>query len=177
MSIRTLILLFSATTLAANGGCGTSPAMQMQATQSTANIDGSQFMLADEPDGAVGVIAAREAAEDGAPLVLVGRVGGSDNPWVEGRAAFTVLDASMTVVAEGTDSEEGEICTDDCCAAERLRCTTLVKIVDEKGQLVAVDARKLLGLRMLDMVVLQGTAKKDETGNFVMLANGIYVRN
>lgn len=177
MSIRMLILLFSAATLVANSGCGKSPAMQTQTTESTANIDGSQFMLADEPDGAVGVIAAREAAEDGAPLVLVGRVGGSDNPWIEGRAAFTLLDASVTVVAEGTDSEEGEICTGDCCATERLHCTTLVKIVDEKGQLVPVDARKLLGLRMLDMVVLQGTAKKDETGNFVMLAKGVFVRN
>lgn len=141
-----------------------------------ASVDGSQFLLAEEPDGAVGVIAARESAVDGTPIVLVGRVGGAANPWIEGRAAFVLLDASMTVVAEGEDSTEGELCTGDCCATERLTCTTLVKIVDASGQVVPVDSRKLLGLKESDMVVVQGTAKKDKSGNFSMLANHVFVR-
>lgn len=177
MKTGTLLLLLSATTLAASSGCGSSSDVQAALTKTAVDVDGSQFMLAEEPDGAVGVIAAREAAEDGAPLVLVGRVGGSANPWIEGRAAFTLLDASMTVVNEGEDSAEGEICTGDCCAADRVNCTTLVKIVDEQGRLVPVDARELLGLKEQDMVVLQGTSKKDENGNFIMLAKGVYLRN
>ena len=40
-----------------------------------------------------------------------------------------------------------------------------------------IDSRKLLGLKESDMVVVQGTAKKDENGNFVMLAEGVYIRN
>ena len=64
----------------------------------------------------MGVIAARKSAEDGEPLVLVGRIGGSQNPWIEGRAAFTLLDASMNIVGEGADSCDGELCTGDCCA-------------------------------------------------------------
>lgn len=154
-------------------GCGRSPATEAQAS----HFDGTQFLLAEEPDGAVGVIAARESAIDGAPLVLVGRIGGAANPWIEGRAAFTLLDASMTVVADGTDSVAGQICTDDCCATERLACTTLVRIVDSNGEVVPVDARKLLQLKESDMVVVQGTVKKDKTGNFSMLANRVYVRN
>lgn len=173
-----LMAVLSAVSLPCITGCGNSTQSTAIASHATAiNIDGSKFLLDEEPAGAVGVIAARESAEDGEPLVLVGRIGGSANPWIDGRAAFMLLDASMSVVAEGEeDSAEGELCMGDCCATERLGCTTLVKVVDEQGRLVPVDSRKLLGLREADMVVVQGTVKKDKSGNFVMLAKGVYVR-
>ena len=177
MRYQFVALLISAGALATSSGCGASPASSSQPTNVAANIDASQFTLAEEPDGPVGVIDARESAEDGAPLVLVGRIGGSAKPWIDGRAAFTLLDASMNVVAEGEDSTEGEICMGDCCATERLNCTTLVKVIDQQGRLVPVDSRELLGLKEADMVVVQGTAKKDENGNFVMLARGVFIRN
>ena len=157
-------------------GCGSSADPGTALTVTPASVDASLYQLTEEPDGAMGVIEARESAEDGAPLVLIGRVGGCAKPWVDGRAAFTLLDASMSVVAEGEDSAEGEICTGDCCASERLDCTTLVKIVDPQGHLVPVDSRELLGLKESDMVVVQGNAKKDASGNFVMLAKGVFVR-
>ncbi len=158
-------------------GCGTSADSVATAAHTPAvNVDGSKFLLTEEPEGAVGVIAAREEAEDGKPLVMVGRIGGAANPWIEGRAAFTLLDASMNVVAVGEDSVEGEICTGDCCATERLACTALVKVVNAEGQLIAVDSRQLLGVKEADMVVVEGRAQKDKSGNFVMLANRLYIR-
>jgi len=177
MKTEFLALVASAALLAISSGCGTAPGSAPQSSQAAAAVDASQYKLTEEPDGAVGVIAAREATDDGDPVVLVGRVGGSEQPWVDGRAAFTLLDASMSVVAEGEDSGEGEICAGDCCATERLHCTTLVKIVNSQGQLVKIDSRELLGLKVSDMVVVKGTVKKDENGNFVMLASGVYNRN
>jgi hypothetical protein len=174
MRTEFLALLCALAALGICSGCGTAPASQT--AMATANVDAAQFKLAEEPEGAMGVIDALESAEDGAPLVLVGRVGGSANPWIEGRAAFTLIDASMNVVAEGQESAQGEICTGDCCATERHKCTTLVKVVNTQGDLVPVDTRELLGLKESDMVVLKGTAKRDKTGNFVMLAKGVYVR-
>ncbi len=153
-----------------------SSATAASAPATAVDIDGGQFLLSEEPTGAIGVIVARESAEDGKPLVLVGRIGGAANPWIDGRAAFTLLDASMSVVAEGEDSDESELCMGDCCATERLDCTTLVKVVDAQGKLVPVDSRKLLGLKESDMVVLEGTAQKDESGNFVMLAKRVFIR-
>ena len=161
---------------AALTGCGGSSAPERAVSATTAAINGDQFLLADEPDGAIGVIEARDTAEDGQPLVIVGRIGGAANPWIEGRAAFTLLDASMALVADGTESQEGEICLDDCCAEERGKCTALVKVVDADGKLVAADSRKLLGVSEADTVVIQGTASKDESGNFTVLAQGVFVR-
>jgi len=177
MEIKILTLLITLCMLAMNTGCGNTPVSLSQPSSTAVNIDASKFKLAEEPDGAVGVIAAKESAQDGASLVLVGRIGGSTEPWIDGRAAFMLLDASMSVVDEGEDSEEGELCTGDCCATELANCTTLVKVVDEEGQIVAVDSRELLGLKESDMVVVAGTAKKDDSGNFVMLARGVFVRN
>ncbi|MDZ4656095.1 MAG: hypothetical protein SH868_00810 [Bythopirellula sp.] len=171
-----LLTLFALTSLPFATGCEKATDSNATAAHATAvNIDGSKFLLSEEPDGAIGVIAARESAEDGKPLVMVGRIGGAANPWIEGRAAFTLLDASMTVVTEGEEAE-GAICTGDCCANERLTCTAMVKVVDAEGQLIAVDSRQLLGVKEADMVVVEGKAQKDKTGNFVMLANRVYIR-
>ena len=177
MRIDILALLFSLSALAVSSGCGSAAGTSSQTPSPAANIDAGQYTLSDEPEGAVGVIAARESSEDGEPLVLVGRIGGAANPWIDGRAAFTLLDASMSVVAEGEDSGKGELCMGDCCATERLECTTLVKVVDAQGQLVPVDSRELFGIKESDMVVVKGTAKKDKSGNFVMLARGVFIRN
>ncbi len=173
--------LLAAVSLPCLSGCGESTDSQVIAASTTTTarkveIDSSHFLLEEEPTGAVGVIAARESAEDGKPLVLVGRIGGAANPWIDGRAAFTLLDASMSVVSEGEDSGESELCMGDCCATERLECTTLVKVVDAQGKLVPADSRKLLGLNVSDMVVIQGNAKRDKSGNFVMLATGVFIR-
>ena len=159
------------------GGCGTSSTEPSDTIAATAaSLDGSKYLLGEEPDGAVGVIAARESAKDGDPVVIVGRIGGAANPWIEGRAAFMLLDASKLMVAEGQDSSEGELCTGDCCALERAGCTTLVKVVDAEGKLVGADSRQLLGLTSDDMVVVRGKAKKDESDNFTVLADAVYIR-
>lgn len=156
-------------------GCG-GDAPSTSTSLTPVSVDASRYLLTEEPDGAVGVIDAKQSAADGEPLVLVGRIGGAANPWVDGRAAFTLIDASMSVVADGQESAEGEICTGDCCATERLGCTTLVKFVDENGRVLPVDSRKLLGVAAEDMVVIRGKAKKDKSGNFTMLATGLYAR-
>lgn len=176
MKVRIALGLLAAMSLPYAMGCGSASDASTQSSVSTSPIDGAKFVLAAEPDGAIGVIEARESAENGDELVLVGRIGGEANPWIEGRAAFMLLDPSMLVVGESEGMAEGQLCTADCCVTERQACTTLVKFVDGTGTLVAVDARELLGVSLDDMVVVKGTAKRDETGNFQLLATGLYVR-
>jgi hypothetical protein len=157
-------------------GCSDSSQSGDAVSATPAAVDGSEYLLADEPDEAVGVIEARETAEDGAPIVVVGRVGGATNPWVEGRAAFTMIDASMVVVEGGEDDAEGELCLEDCCAEDRAACTTLVKVLGADGKVVAADSRQLLGLSADDTIVVRGKANKDAAGNFAVIADGVFVR-
>jgi hypothetical protein len=158
-------------------GCGSSSTTPVSEQAVTPiSVDGSKYVLAEEPDGAIGVMAARDSAQDGEPVVVVGRIGGAVNPWIEGRAAFVLLDASMTIAANRTKAEGNTICLDDCCAKERTASTTLVKVVDANGRVLPADARKLFDVAVNDMVVVHGKASKDAQGNFVVLADGVHVR-
>lgn len=80
-------------------GCSqeaSTPGASNQANSSPASaVDGSKFLLSAEPDGATDVLKVREEAQDEDDVVIVGRIGGSENPWVDGRAAFSIVDASL----------------------------------------------------------------------------------
>ena len=73
-------------------GCGQQP----QPTATTSEpIDGSRFLLSREPEGAKGVREVRQNAENDDDVVVVGRIGGMENPWVEQLAAFSIVDPSI----------------------------------------------------------------------------------
>lgn len=135
----------------------------------------SAYLLTEEPEGAHEVVDVLESAADGDEIVLVGRIGGDVNPWVEDVAAFNVADNSLVPCNE----REGDTCEtpwDYCCEADLGKATTLVEVVDGDGKLVATGARELLGVQELDTVVVQGTAQRDADGNLTVLATGVYVR-
>jgi hypothetical protein len=118
----------------------------------------------------------RASAADGEKVVVVGRIGGDVNPWVEGRAAFTIVDLSLQACSD----IPGDSCPtpwDYCCATDGLKTgSILVKVVDEGGQLVADDARTLLGVGELDTLVVEGTVQKGEEGHATLLASHVFVR-
>ncbi|MEX2139090.1 MAG: hypothetical protein WD894_07510 [Pirellulales bacterium] len=152
-------------------GCGTSSTDAAASSESGANIDGRKYLLSHEPEGAVGVIRARQMAGDDDELVVVGRIGGGVAPWIEGRAAFVLVDPSSGITAD-------EACDEECnCHSDELAdATAVIKFVDAQGKVLAVDARRLLGVKELEMIVVKGRAKRDESGNLSVLASGIYVR-
>lgn len=173
---RTAFYISSCLMIVGMIGCGTQSATDTDQPQAS-NIDKTKYILSEEPEGAVGVIIAREDAKDQDNIVLVGRIGGQKNPWIKGRSAFTVIDAAMAVVATGEESSNGQVCLEDCCASLRADCTTLVKIVDENGKPLSIDARELLSAKENDMVVVQGKVHRDEEqGIFNVAATGVYIR-
>ncbi len=156
-------------------GCGKEEAA---APGSGASADGAKYLLTAEPAGAKGVLETRKEAKDGDEVVLVGRIGGSKKPWVEGRAGFWIVDASFKACNEKADDD----CTtpwDYCCdpPEELAKAKATVKVVDDNGQTVPVDARQLLGVKELNTVVVKGRAKRDDKGNLTILASGLFVRS
>ena len=51
-----------------------------------------------------------------------------------------------------------------------------MRVVDQQGNVVSQDARKLFGLTAGQLVVVRGRAKVDSIGNLVVTADGIYPR-
>ncbi len=146
-------------------GCG-------HATADVSQVVNSEYLLKAEPTGALDVIDLREQAQDGQAVVVLGRIGGGIAPWVDGRAAFMLVDER--VQPSCGDEQCGEGCAK--CAQELADATTLVKFVDPAGKVLAVDARQLLGVQERQTVVIRGVAHRDPAGSVSVSATGLYIR-
>jgi hypothetical protein len=139
--------------------------------------EAEKYLLKTEPAEAQPVATAKKDAKDGDSITLVGRIGGSESPFVNGRASFTIVDTKLVPCSE----RPGDSCTtpwDYCCDTDQLAdCTAAVKLVDEEGKTLPVDAKTGLGLKELQTIVVQGKAKRDEAGNLSVLASGIFVKD
>jgi hypothetical protein len=79
-------------------GCSpdaSTPAGSEPTNSNLVSVEALKFLLNAEPEGAADVIKVREKAKDQDEVVIVGRIGGSENPWVDGRAAFSIVDTSL----------------------------------------------------------------------------------
>jgi hypothetical protein len=154
-------------------GCGSS---EKVAETSKPSAAAEKYLLPDEPHDAQSVMATKESAKDGEEVTLVGRIGGSESPFVNGRAAFTLVDTSLVPCSE----REGDSCQtpwDYCCDTDALpKATAVVKVVDEAGQTISLDAKKDLGLKELQTIVVRGKAKRDEAGNLTVTSPAIFVK-
>ncbi|MEL6109635.1 MAG: hypothetical protein AAFU85_26805 [Planctomycetota bacterium] len=134
----------------------------------------SEYLATSEAPGAMPVGKAREGATNDQKITLIGRIGGSAEPFVSGLAAFTVVDPKVPCCSP----EEG--CPkpwDYCCAQDQVQENiATVKIVDEAGKTVEQDARQLLGATELSTVVVEGTARRDAEGNLTIAARKVFVR-
>ena len=137
----------------------------------------SKHLLSTEPAGAQSVAEVRKSAAGEEHVVVVGRIGGDANPWVDGIAAFLITDTSLTPCNE----RPGDNCRtpwDYCCDLDVLKdLKVMVKLVDADGQPLGTDARTLLNLEELQTVVVRGRARRDEAGNLTILATGVFVRS
>jgi len=162
-------------------GCSREAATPLESAPNSSTMtpaaDGSEFRLTEEPSGATDVIAARESAKDDEDVVIVGRIGGDENPWVDGRGAFLIVDRSLLACSD----REGDECAhpwDYCCELDKLPTSkALVKLVDKNGDLVKADARGLLQVKELQTVVVRGKARRNDDGNLIVLANGVFVKS
>ena len=86
-------------------GCSQDAPTTTKPTNPALAAESAKYLLKSEPADAVGVIKTRKEARDQDEVVIVGRIGGSEIPWVEGRAAFSIVDSSLESCAEcGSDN-------------------------------------------------------------------------
>lgn len=155
-------------------GCGESETAPNSESASTEGVT-SQYVVDAEPTGALSVGEAREVIEDQQSVTVFGTIGGSTEPFVTGLAAFTIVDTRVPYCApdEGCPTP-----WDYCCTQDQVKGhVATVKLVDESGNPVEEDARKLLGVKELSTVVVQGKAQRDDQGNLTVAAAKIFVRS
>ena len=134
----------------------------------------SPYVVTNEPTGAIPVGTARDTVADKQAAVLIGHIGGSEKPFVDGMAAFTIVDPKVAfcAAAEGCPTP-----WDYCCEQNEVKKNiAMIKVVDSDGRIVAQDAKSLLGVKELSLVVVQGNVQRDEVGNLTLLATQVFLK-
>lgn len=135
-----------------------------------------KYLLKEEPKTAADVIVTRGKAKDKDDVVVVGRIGGRENPWIKGSAAFSIVDVSLKPCNE-TEGDTCETPWDYCCETDLPKATLFVTILDsETGKTLKQDAREVFKLKELQTLVVQGKAQRDSEGNVTLAASHIFVR-
>ena len=161
-------------------GCGTSEAVE----NSQVLAQRRQFLLHDEPQGAMAIGEARQTVQEhgGRLVVVVGRISaGEHSPWDDGRSAFLLSDPSFFVEETDDDHHRHDEGHDHancpfCNAKAGKTAMAIVQCLDSSGQVLDIDTRQLLGIEENQLVVVQGQAEVDDVENLVISADGIYVR-
>jgi hypothetical protein len=136
------------------------------------------LVLAEPPAGAKDVVAVKSQARPGDHVVVRGRVGGSKSPFVEGRASFQLVDASLKACGEGTPMDNCQTPWDYCCdePKEIAAHSASVQVVGADGRPLRAGLSGVGGIKPLSVVTVTGTvAGAGDAGTLIINATGIYV--
>ncbi len=111
--------------------------------------------------------AVRREVKDGESVVARGRV----KDFVDGRAVFTLIDMSL----KSCEEMEGDNCPtpwDYCCVEPNVIAenTVTVEFQDASGRPLKTDAKGFHGLDHLQVVLVEGKARKSADGNVTIAA-------
>ncbi len=179
------IVIACVTMIAFAVGCEKSPSNASQSSTTGAPKSGdaaapalpATLFLATAPSEVQEVKAAKAALKQGDAVTVRGRIGGSVDPFVSGRAVFTIVDKSMPACSDNPD-DGCETPWDYCCEtrADIVAHAATVQVVDAAGQPLKIDVKDASGLKPLTEVIIVGTvAHRDDAGNFVINASGVFV--
>jgi len=156
-------------------GCSRSEPSAHRGSAGGTGASDAAYLLTEKPAEAQGVAAVRKADANAEEIVVEGRIGGSEKPFVDGIAAFTIVDPSIPYCGQH-DDEKCPTPWDYCCNTDKLKDNSaLIKIVGADGTPVSKDARELLGVKELARVIVRGKAQRDEQGNLTVLVEKVHI--
>jgi hypothetical protein len=120
-------------------------------------------------------------------VVVIGKIGGMPNvwadthpdfPWYDGQSSFFLVDQKIASQFAAHAKQHGG--NHDCAfcrslAAKNAHAAAVVNLVNERGEILRIDSRELLGLKENQTVVVRGTAKLLGGKLLVIDATGIHV--
>ncbi|MBX3392751.1 MAG: hypothetical protein KF787_08895 [Phycisphaeraceae bacterium] len=136
------------------------------------------FFVEKQPESAKDVSEVRKTGtlKVGDEVVLRGRVGGSREPFVAGRAVFTLMGRALKACNENPDDN----CSkpwDYCCETKGdiLANSVTVQVVDTKGQILRTDMKGRRGLKELSEIVVVGKVASADAKAVVVNAIAVHV--
>lgn len=124
------------------------------------------------------VLAVKKSAEAGKEVVIHGRVGGREDPFVAGRAIFIVADMSLPPC----NARSADMCKtpwDYCCEPKDAltAATATIQVVGADGKPLKIDLSKTPELQPLTEVTIKGKVSQKEGEQILVIdAQSIYVK-
>jgi hypothetical protein len=114
--------------------------------------------------------------KQGDKVAIAGRIGGGKEPFVAGRAMFSLVDRRVRACSDDPEDK----CTtpwDYCCEApeDLVANSATVQVVGPEGQPVKAGLEGVHGLKPLSRVTVVGTVAQADKGVLVVKAEGIWV--
>jgi hypothetical protein len=137
------------------------------------------LMVANAPEHPSDIAEVRKAAADGADVVIHGRVGGSERPFVEGRAAFQLVDLALPTCDKTGPMHDCKTPWDYCCddKSDVAARSVTVQVVGASGQPLRASLAGVGGLKPMSEVSVKGTVRKSPDGKAMTVnATELYVK-
>jgi hypothetical protein len=136
------------------------------------------MILSAAPASAKEVAAARKDVTAGQEIVVHGRIAGRKEPFVSGRAIFTLADMSLPPC--NANPEDSCPTPWDLCCEPQDKLTdgsVTIRMVDAAGQVIRGELNGVAGLKPLAEVTVKARVSSAESGQSVVLdAKAIYVK-
>jgi hypothetical protein len=129
------------------------------------------------PADAKAVTDVKASAKAGDHVVVRGRVGGSRQPFVDGRAVFTIVDASLPTCADHPN-DGCKTPWDYCCEPKDklFANSATIQVRGADGKPLAVDLGRIGRIKAMDRIVVAGVVReKSDAGVLVVEAEAIGV--
>jgi hypothetical protein len=179
MKTRYLLLAAAALLASCKEQAGSS---QQSAAPQAANAAASPLLekiLSTPPAGEPQAIhLARSQVKPGDVITLGGRIMGTENPFVQGRAAFVLGDPAVLTPCNENPGDSCETPWDACCDTpeDKKRATASIQIVGDDGRVLKQDIEGFQGIAKLARLTVTGTvAEGSSAESLVINASAIRV--
>jgi hypothetical protein len=179
-NIITMITIFAAGLLAASGCERTPAASASRSATPTAPAAmpalPAGLFLTSAPAGTKMVEDAKKDAHAGDPITIRGRIGGSESPFVEDRAMFTLMGPGLPACSDNPDdkcSTPWDYCCENASAIAEHQAT--IQIVGAGGQPLHLTLKGQNNLRELSDCTIVGTVAQVDGPLLIVNAKNIYV--
>ena len=137
------------------------------------------LVLKEEPAEAVDIADLRTSAKPGDEVTFAGKVIGSMNVFMDGRAVMILGDPKKLTSCDLNPDDQCETPWDVCCDDPEVIKDSIVTVqaVDDAGKPVKEGFKGLAGMKELSSVVIKGEVADGSTdANMVVNATGIFVK-
>ncbi len=131
-----------------------------------------KFWAAQAPASPKSVAVVKKESKNGDEVSVVGRVGGAEKVFVDGIAAFTIVDEAAVACTKDHCETPWDYC---CVDAKELTAQTITVEFVDGDKPVKTGARGFHGLDYLSTIVVTGKVSRDDAGNVTVRATALHV--